>query len=157
LRQGRFGRRRVWRGSWRIEAAAGRRIAALTAALLCATVGLGVADLFRHAHAAGRLEREARALSPARAPGGARPASQAGFGAMSSLLFDALRATPNVDLAAIDYQGAGGTLSFTVRADSAASAEALRERLAGMGYRADLGAPRQASGQTLFPLVLRQS
>jgi len=155
LRQGRFTRRRVWRTSWRVEAASGRRIAALAVALLCATVGLGVADLFRHAHAAGRLEREARALAPQGSASVARPAFQASFGAMSAVLFDGLRATPNADLAALDYQGAAGTLSSTVRVDSAATAEALRERLTGTGFRADLGPPQQANGQTLFPLVLR--
>ncbi|HEX8193844.1 MAG TPA: type II secretion system protein GspL [Allosphingosinicella sp.] len=154
LQQGRFARRRVWRKSWQVDAGAGRRIAALAVALLCATVGLGTADLFRHAHAAGRLEREARALAPPAAAAAAPHTVRASFGALSSVVFDAVRATPNVELAALEY-GENGALSFTIRADSPATAEALRERLSGSGYRADLGPAQHAGSQSIFPLVLR--
>lgn len=153
LRQGRFARPRVWRNIWRVDGGAGRRIAAFALALLCATVAVGVADLFRHAHAAGRLEREARAIAPraSTAPVSISPA--AGFGPMSASLFDAIRATPNVELATMEFRP--GALTLTVRADSAASAEALRERIAGAGYAAQLGPARPSDGAILVALDLR--
>lgn len=157
LRQGRFARRRVWRNVWRVDVGTGggfgRRIAAFALALLCATVAVGVADLFRHAHAAGRLEREARAFAP-RAGAAPVPVSPAaGFGPMSASLFDAIRATPNVELATMEFRP--GALTLTVRADSAASAEALRERIAASGYAAQLGPPRPSDGAVLVALDVR--
>lgn len=151
LRQGRFAKRRIWRP----DLAAGRRVAAIAAALMVATFAVGVADLFRHAQAAGRIEREARALAPPAGAAGPRQAgAAASFASMSSALFAAVRATPNAELAALNFAGAG-TLATTVTGDSAATIEALRARIAESGYRVDGSAAQQTSGGAQAALVVR--
>lgn len=150
LGQGRFARRR----SWRFDVGAGRRSAALFLALLCATLALSVAELFRYGHAVGRLEREVQALNSSRGSGRAsRPAEGANFTNLSAVLFSAVRETANVEIAALEF--GRGALAARARADSPATIAALRERIVRSGYRVDAGAPRNDGGRLELSLTVR--
>lgn len=152
LRQGRFAPRR----SWRVDRKQVRRIGLLAVALLCVTLALPVAEMLRYGQATGRLEREVRALGIAsgRSPGAAAPTRQMGFAPMSSVLFEALRATPNIELAALHF--APGTLAVTARADSPDTIGWFRERVAQSGYRVEVGATQQVGGRHQAALTVRQ-
>lgn len=152
LRQGRFAPRR----SWRVDRKQVRRIGLLAVALLCVTLALPVAEMLRYGQATGRLEREVQALGVAsgRSPGAAAPSRQMGFAPMSSVLFEALRATPNIELAALHF--APGTLAVTARADSPDTIGWFRERVAQSGYRVEVGATQQVGGRHQAALTVRQ-
>ncbi len=135
LRQGAFARRRQWTVD-RTQPAPGR---------LCSrsrwprsTLVVQVATILRYAFAADRLEAEAAAL------GGAAPARRArpGFGAGRDSLFEAVRATPNVELTRIDYRP-DGSLAATVKVDSPATLAALRQRAEASGLAVEGGALQQ--------------
>ena len=102
----------------------------------------------RYAFAADRLEAETAALGGEAAP--ARPA----FGAVAVLLFEAVRATPNVELARIDYRP-DGSLAATVKVDGPATLAALRQRAEASGLAVEGGALGNAGGQPSAELVLR--
>ena len=131
LRQGPFARRR----DWRIDGGRLRRIAGFVLAFV-----LLAADSF---------EAEARSLSDS-----GRASRSGDFGAVAAGLFEAVRATPNVELTRIDYR-ADGSLTAGLQADSPASLAALEERARAAGLDAQVGPPRNAGGRTAADLTVR--
>ena len=95
LRQGAFARRRRMRvveGSWRKLALYGLVLAALT-------LVIQIAAILSYTFAADRLENELAARGQSGAP-----ARGAGFGPVASLLFEAIRSTPNAELTRLDWR-----------------------------------------------------
>lgn len=130
LRQGAFARRRrirVVEGSWRKLAFYGLALAALTLVIQIATI-------LSYTFAADRLENEIAARGQS---GG--PARAAAFGPVASLLFEAIRSTPNVELTRLDWR-ADGSLAASLRIDTPATLAALRARAEASGLRIEGGA-----------------
>jgi general secretion pathway protein L len=165
LRQGPFARRR----DWRVAPARMRRLALLAAALLLVSLAVQVAAIARYNLAADAAEAEARRVAAAslpRSPGFADPQAAltrrlaelrgggAGFGATAGALFEAVRATPNVELSALAF-APDGSLRATVQADSPAAIEALRQRVDAGGFEAQAGAPRSGGGRRIAELLVR--
>ncbi|HYI38699.1 MAG TPA: type II secretion system protein GspL [Allosphingosinicella sp.] len=165
LRQGPFGRRR----DWRVAPARARRLAALTAALLLISLAVQVALIARYIFAADAAEAETRRIAAAalpRSPGLPDPQAAlvqrlaelrgggAGFRATAGTLFEAVKATPNIELTALAFSP-DGLLRVTVQADSPAAIEALRQRVEASGFAADAGAPRSAGGRRMADLTVR--
>jgi len=147
LRQGAFARRR----RWSVDRSSARRVALLALALVAATLLLQVATIMRYAFAADRLEAEAAALAesaPAAADG--RP----GFAPLAAILFDAVRAVPNVELSRIDYRP-DGSLSAIVLYDSPATLAMLRRQIETGGVAVEAGAPQGGGTRPGVELVLR--
>lgn len=165
LRQGPFARRR----DWRVAPARARRLALLTAALLMVSLAVQVAAIARYNFAADDAEAQTRQVAAAalpRSPGLTDPEAQltrrlaelrgggAGFGATAGALFEAVKATPNVELTALAF-APDGTLRATAQADSPAAIEALRQRVESSGFAAEAGAPRSAGGRRVADLTVR--
>jgi general secretion pathway protein L len=165
LRQGPFARRR----DWRVAPARARRLAVLAAALLLVSFAVQVAAIARYSFAADSAEAETRRVAAAalpRSPGFSDPQAAlsarlaelrgggAGFGATAAALFEAVRATPNIELSALAF-AADGSLRATVQADSPAAIEALRQRVEAGGFAADSGAPRSGGGRRVAELMVR--
>jgi len=165
LRQGPFARRR----DWRVAPARARRLAVLTAALLLVSLAVQVATIARYNFAADSAEAETRRVAAAalpRSPGVADPPAAlrerlaelrgggAGFGATVGALFDAVKATPNIELSALSF-APGGSLRATVQADSPAAIEALRQRVEASGFAAEAAAPRSGGGRRVADLTVR--
>ena len=148
LRQGNFARRRRWRGS----SGKARRIGWLLLALALVSLVVEVATILAYTFAADRLETEARALDSRSGSAGVAPA----FGATAALLFEAVRATPNVELTRIEYRP-DGRLEATVTMDSRATLVALRSRLEASGLSVEPGAQRSAGGRPTADLIVRPS
>ena len=145
LRQGAFAKRR----QWRVDKGGVRRAALLALALIALTLIVQLATIMRYAFAADRLEAEAASLGAAGAPD-VRP----GFGAVAALLFEAVRATPNVELTRIDYRP-DGSLAATVQADSPATLAAFRQRVEASGLAVEGGGVPSGGGRPAAELVLR--
>lgn len=143
LRQGGFARRR----RWRIEGGRTRRIAMLAILLGLVSLAVQVAAILSYTFAADRLEAETEALAAA---GGGGP----GFSAAASMLFEAIRATPNVELSRLEYR-ADGSLAATVMMDSPATLAALQDRLEQAGLRVEPGEQRTAGGRPVAELTVR--
>jgi general secretion pathway protein L len=165
LRQGPFGRRR----DWRVAPARARRLALLAAALLLVSLAVQIVAITRYGFAADAAEAETRRVAAAalpRHPGLTDPEAEltrrlaelrgggAGFGATVGALFEAVKATPNVELAALAF-APDGTLRATAQADSPAAIEALRQRVEASGFAAEAGAPRSGGGRRLADLTVR--
>jgi general secretion pathway protein L len=147
LRQGAFARRRVWR----IDRSSLRRVAWLALALAALTFAVQLAAILRYTSDADRIEAEAAALA-ARAPAGAD--ARPGFAPLASLLFEAVRAVPNVELSRIDYRP-DGTLAAIVTADSPATLAALRRQLESSGLHVENGEAQPGGGRPSAELLLR--
>lgn len=148
LRQGPFAKRRAWR-----ERGALRRVAMLALVLALLTLAAPVARLaLLHASAA-RLEAEA-ALLHRRGAGGAD--ASPGFAWIAPALFAAVRATPNAELARIDYR-ADGSLTATVLVDTPATLDMLSTRLREGGLEVTSGALASRAGRPAADLMLRAS
>lgn len=135
LRQGAFARRRrkrVVEGSWRKLALYGLALAALT--LL-----IQITAILSYTFAADRLENQIAS----RGQNGA-PARAAGFGPVASLLFEAIRSTPNAELTRLDWR-ADGSLAASLRVDNPATLAALRARAEASGLRVE-GNPAPTGG-----------
>jgi general secretion pathway protein L len=165
LRQGVFGRRR----DWRVAPARARRLAVLTAALLLISLAVQVALIARYIFAADSADAETGRIAAAALPRSAgHPDPQAaltqrlaelrgggaGFRATAGTLFEAVKATPNVELTALAFSP-DGLLRATVQADSPAAIEALRQRVEASGFSADAGAPRSGGGRPVAELMVR--
>jgi general secretion pathway protein L len=165
LRQGPFGRRR----DWRVAPARARRLAILTAVLLLVSLAVQVALIARYIFAADSADSETARIAAAALPRSARLADPqaalmqrlaelrgggAGFTATAGTLFEAVKATPNVELTALAF-APDGMLRATVQADSPAAIEALRQRVEASGFAADAGAPRSAGGRPAAELLVR--
>lgn len=147
LRQGMFARRR----QWRLDRGAARRVAWLVVAFVAASLVLQVATILRYSFAADRLEAEAAALA-ASAPPGAE--SRPGLAPLASVLFAAVRATPNVELVRVDYRP-DGSLSALVTTDGAATLDALRRNAEASGARIEVGPAQSGGARPGNELVLR--
>jgi general secretion pathway protein L len=165
LRQGHFARRR----ELRLERGRVRRLALLAAALLLATLAVHVGQILRYTFATDALEEETRRLASAALPkGGTRGNPSAdldrrlaelrggglGFGATSAAVFGAVRATPNVELAAVAF-GLDGVMRITAQADSAASLADFAGRVEASGFRVERSPPRVGAGRQVQDMVVR--
>jgi general secretion pathway protein L len=165
LRQGPFGRRR----DWRVAPARARRLAALTAALLLISLAVQVTLIARYIFAADAADAETRRIAAAvlpRSPGLPDPQAAltqrlaelrgggAGFRATAGALFEAVKATPNIELTALAFSP-DGLLRASVQADSPAAIEALRQRVEASGFAAEAGAPRSGGGRRVADLTVR--
>ncbi|HEX8379278.1 MAG TPA: type II secretion system protein GspL [Allosphingosinicella sp.] len=165
LRQGPFGRSR----DWRVAPARARRLAVLTAALLLASLFVQVAAIVRYSFAADAADAETRRIAAAALPrrAGASVSAAAltqrltelrgggaGFTATAGVLFDAVKATPNIELSALAF-APDGVLRATVQADSPAAVEALRQRVETSGFAAEATAPRSGAGRRVADITVR--
>jgi general secretion pathway protein L len=148
LRQGQFARRR----QWKLEGGRLRRIAILAIALVALTLVVQVATILAYTFAADRLETEAETLA-AGTPGPGADIGP-GFGPVAAVLFDSVRATPNVEMTRLEYR-ADGSLGATVMLDSPATFTALRSRLEASGLRVEPGEMRSAGGRPTADLTVR--
>jgi general secretion pathway protein L len=144
LRQGAFAKRRVLV----IDRGRVRRIALLVAALLLVSLVLQLATIMRYSFDADRLEREAAALGPGAGP------SRPNFDLLGPILFQAVQATPNLQLTRLEYRPDGG-LGATVQVDSPATLAAFRARAEAAGAATDGGALQTVGGQQSAEIVLR--
>lgn len=147
LRQGPFARRTQWVSDkgW------ARRMALLAVALVALTLLAQIVDIVRHNRAAARLEAEAAAVAAPAAASGPR-----GFGGGAAILFEAIRATPNAELARIEYRP-DGSFTLSVHADSPATLAALRGRIEAGGHAVEQGAAGSAGGRPATDLIVRPS
>jgi general secretion pathway protein L len=165
LRQGPFGRRR----DWRVAPARARRLAVLTAALLLVSLAVQIALIARYILAADSADAETGRIAAAalpRSPGLTDPQAAltrrlaelrgggAGFRATAGTLFEAVKATPNIELTALAFSP-DGLLRATVQADSPAAIEALRQRVEAGGFAAEAEAPRSGGGRRVADLMVR--
>jgi general secretion pathway protein L len=138
LRQGVFARRRGMRIDWRQV----KRLGLLGLAILTVTLLIAIVQIVRLGSAADALDREADAVAARVVPNGGAAALEArlaglrggghGFSATAGALFAAAQATPNVELAGIEF-ASDGLLRATVIATGAPDVEALRDRLRASG------------------------
>jgi general secretion pathway protein L len=165
LRQGAFAKRRRWTTDWPSV----RRLAMLAAAILLATLAIQAASILRYTFAADAIEEEARQVAASALPRGGRTSDAPaelerrltdlrgggiGYSAIAAAMFAAVRATPNAELSAVDFDR-DGTLSVTVMADTPATIEALRQRVAESGFEADIGPLRSGGGRQSADLTVR--
>jgi general secretion pathway protein L len=165
LRQGPFARRR----DWRVAPARARRLAVLAAALMLVSLAVQIVAIARYSFAADAAEAETRRIAAAalpRSPGIADPDAAltqrlaelqgggAGFSATAGALFEAVKATPNVELSALAF-APDGVLRATAQADSPAALEALRQRIEAGGFAAEAGPPRSGGGRRVTDLMVR--
>ena len=109
-----------------------------------------VATILSYTFAADRLQAEADALAAARrAAADTRP----GFGAAASVLFEAVRATPNVEIARIEYRP-DGSLGATVMLDNPATFTALESRIEASGLSVRPGERRSDGGRPTADLIV---
>lgn len=138
LRQGPFARRRGLHIDWRQL----RRLVWLAIGVLSVTLLIAIVQIVRLGFAADALDREAEAVAARAVPGGGTTALDArltaargggyGFSATAGALFAAVQATPNVELAAVDFTS-DGLLRATLVATGAGDVEAVRDRLRAAG------------------------
>ena len=147
LRQGPFARIR----RWRVEGRRVRRLGALAIALAVLTLAVQIATILAYTFAADRARAEADALAAeARGAGQSGP----GFGAVAAVLFEAVRATPSVELSRLDYR-ADGSLAATVTMDNEATLAALRARIEASGLAVEPGEQSNAGGRPAADLIVR--
>lgn len=147
LRQGAFARRR----QWNLDKGRARRIALLALALVAATLILQLAAITRYAFAADRLEAEAADIIASAPPGSD---SRPGFAPLASILFDSVRAIPNVELTRIDYRP-DGSLSAIVQVDNPATLAIFRRHIEASGLDVETGALQSGGARPSAELVLR--
>ena len=147
LRQGPFLRRR----QWRLEGQRLRRVAMFAILLVVLTLVAQVATILSYTFAADRLQAEADALAATTTGGGAD--TRPGFGAVAAILFDAVRATPNVEVSRIEYRP-DGSLGATLMLDNPATFTALETRIEASGLAVEPGERRNAGGRPTADLVV---
>jgi general secretion pathway protein L len=145
LRQGPFLRRR----QWKLEGQRLRRVGMFALALVVLTLVVQVATILSYTFAADRLQAEADALAAA----GGRADTRPGFGAAAAILFDAVRATPNVEVSRIEYRP-DGSLGATLMLDNPATLTALEARIEASGLAVEPGERRNAGGRPSADLVV---
>jgi general secretion pathway protein L len=80
--------------------------------------------------------------------------SGAGYSGVASLLFDAIRSTPNAELTAMVF-APDGSLRATVQADSPATLTGLQARMQSTGLSVDAGPLRTGGGRPTAELTVR--
>jgi len=146
LRQGPFARRR----QWRVDKGNVRRVALLALGLIAISLILQIAAIMRYSRAADRLETQAAGVVASSPAGGDR---RPGFAPLASILFDSVRAIPNVELGRIDYRP-DGSLSAIVMVDSPATLAIFRRQVEASGLSVEQGAI-QSGARPSAELVLR--
>ena len=144
LRQGAFALRRAWYS----ESGPARRIAMLALALLILTLAIHMTMILRYTFAADALEAETQALAESRS------GRSISFTVTAGALFDAIRATPNVELTGLEYRPDGG-LTAEVQGDNAAILAALHQRAQNSGLDVELGPARNSGGRQAADLTVR--
>lgn len=147
LRQGPFARRR----SWKVDRTWLRRVVTLALAVVLLALAVQIVQILRYTFAADRTESELAALDR---PGGS--AARLGFGPIAARLFEAVRATPNLELARIEYR-LDGSLVAAVTMDSPATFAAFRARVEASGLAVEAGTPTAAGGRPAAELTVRPS
>ena len=164
LRQGAFAKRTRWKIEWPVV----RRLASMGAALLLLTLAIQFAAILRYTYAADALEAEvnavaSRALGDRSVSDGAAALERrvtelggagAGYSALASALFAAVRATPNVEMSAINFDR-DGSLRATVQGDSPAAISSLQQAIQQAGFAAEPGAFRTTGGRPATELTVR--
>ena len=148
LRQGPFARRR----QWGFERRRLRRVGLFALALALLTLAVQLATILAFTFGADRLQERTHALAAQAGPAGADQGP--GFGAAAAMLFAAVEATPNAELAGLDYRS-DGTLVVNVTADSPATLSALQGRLEAGGFSVAPGESRTSGGRLSSQLTLR--
>lgn len=144
LRQGPFAKRR----QWKLDQGWGRRVAIFAGLIVLLTLAIQIALIVKYNNAASRLEAETAAVQ--------QPAAGArlGFGPIATQLFEAVRSTPNLELARIEYRP-DGSLAATVSMDSPATFAAFRARIEAGGLRVEGGEPSSAAGRPTAEFTVR--
>jgi general secretion pathway protein L len=165
LRQGAFAKRRRWKIEWKLV----RRLGALLLAILVVSFAIQIVSIWRYTYAADALEAEANRIAAGALPGGGPVAdapaqlerrltelggSGAGYAALASALFAAVRATPNAELSAILYDR-DGSMRATVMADSAATISTLEQRIEAGGFAVEVGPMRTGGGKPTADLTVQ--
>ena len=163
LRQGAFARRRRWRPDRVVV----RRLVALVAASVLVMLAIPFALLLKYGLAADRLEAETRQVARAalhqdaadppaalRARLAGLRGGGAGFTASAAGLFEAVRDTPNVELASLRFE-TDGTLRTTATATTAQDMMALRQRLDARGFQVEQGVTQPGGGRQIAELTMR--
>lgn len=164
LRQGPFAKRRRWKIEWPLL----RRLAALATALLLVTLAIQIASIFRYTFEADRLEAERTRIATAALPGisaanaadrlGTRLAELrgggAGYSALASGLFAAVRAVPGASLTTMAFEP-DGSLRATVQGESASAIPLVQQELEAAGLSALAGPQRDAGGRTAADITVR--
>lgn len=162
LLQGPFGPRR----GVRIDRRRGRRMAAWAAIGLLLLLVTEVAAILRYTWAADRAETETAGIVAAAVPGGGEGVADldrrlaelrgpgAGFSAAAAAVFEALRTTPNVQLAAFALQG-DGSMRVELRGDQPSAIEEVARRLEDDGWAVESSGPRPAGGRQAAMLTVR--
>ncbi len=78
----------------------------------------------------------------------------AGYAALASAMFAAIRATPNAELSAILYDR-DGSMRATVMADSPATISALEQRIEANGFAVEAGPMRTGGGKPTADLTVQ--
>lgn len=155
LRQGPFARRRRFQIDWPLA----RRLGWLGVATVAVILLIAIVQIARYSFAANTLELRARDVAARAVPAGTADPVAAldaklaslrggglGFTAMAGALFAAVQATPNVELAGLDFDS-NGLLRATVIAAGAADADALRARIAAAGLAVDASTFASSGGR----------
>lgn len=150
LRQGPFARRAAPLADW----ARLRRLAILAGIGLALMLVTSLVEIWRLNSAATALEAEADAIAARAIPGGTRSVLAArlaavrgggqGFSATTGALYRAVQASPNVELAGLEF-APDGALRATLSAPGAADVEGVRDRLRASGLSVE-ASPFQSSG-----------
>ena len=149
LRQGPYARRR----QWKLEAGRTRRLVLLGLALAALTLLVQIVLILGYTFAADRAEAETAALS---ATGPGRADIRPGFGPTAALFFEAIRATPNVEMTRLEYRP-DGSLSASLALDNPATLAAFRGRIEASGLRVEGGEITTSAGRPTTELIVRPS
>jgi len=149
LRQGPFARRR----QWKLEAGRTRRLVLLGLALAVLSLLVQIVMILGYTFAADRAEAEMAELSAA-APG--RADIRPGFGPTAALFFEAIRATPNVEMTRLEYRP-DGSLTASLALDNPATLAAFRGRIEASGLRVEGGEITTSAGRPTTELTVRPS
>lgn len=165
LRQGAFAKRRRWKIEWPWV----RRIATLAIVLLAVTLAIQLASILRYTYAADGVEAETQAVAASVLPSGTNTAdparrlaervaelrgSGAGYTAITSALFAAVRATAGVELGAFTFER-DGSLRVAVLADTPANVALLQQRIEAAGFATQAGQTQSAGGRPMMEMTVR--
>lgn len=150
LRQGLFARRR----EIVVDRARLRWLFTLAIVLLAVSLLIEIVTTVRTTFAADRIAAEAaEARAALGQPGQAGP-RRGGFGAAAGVLFESVRDTPGAEVTQITYQ-ADGSLRANLLADSQATLDGIRARIAQRGMQATGGLPSTVNGRAAGEIIVR--
>lgn len=165
LRQGRFARARRFGVDWKLV----RRLAVLAGIAALLLLATSIVQIAHYSLAADAAERRAEALAQQALPPGVRSgdpvASMAsrlaglqgaggGFSAFAGGVLGALQATPNVDLAQMNY-GGDGSLRIVIAGPDAPALSVAANAIKNNGLQVDLGPTSEVDGRQRVELTVR--